>query len=182
VASVNPGRRPTVKESLRLFMILMLVSALSCSPRTDFSVVPPSDIASTNAVRKKLGIREIKPEWKFYGREFGEENWLYGSIGQCKKVHRKRDSDSIKWEEDYYYSGATYVSRDPDGGRGYEFLIIHYDYDDKRFYINYVGKNATIETSLRKLESTNSGRRGTTDVETLKEADKILGSWKIPRL
>ena len=156
---------------------MMLI--MGCS--SGFSTVPPTDTFATNAVRSKIGIREIKPGWVFLGREFSNETWMESSAatGQCKSVHRSGNS-TIQWEEDYYPGVRTFV--DPNGLTIHEYLTVHYDYLSGSFAISYFGKDPIIRGLMSGLRPTSSGDAGANNAVTLDVADKILAIWKMKRL
>jgi hypothetical protein len=110
---------------------------------------PPEKIAQTNELRRQHGVRQIKDDWVFYIRNFGEEVWKDGEGGSKKvcyddysgkhgtsRSHEySYDYDRILWEEDYYYTGRTFPSFDTDAGTTYERLTVHYDYRTRRFTV-----------------------------------------------
>lgn len=161
--------------------LVLCFIALGCKDKDDFSTTPPTDTKQTNQVREKIGIRRIKDNWTFYGRQFSTEKWSNNSKNLCKIVMRAQDGNEVLWEEDYYYSGATYV--DPNnGGTVWEFLTIHYDYCAERFYIGYTGINPAIMSLLKKLENTSHGLMGETNESTIFAADSVLEKWGLKRL
>ena len=151
----------------------------SCAPHTDFSTIPPKDIEKTNRVRERIGIRVIQSTWAFYGSEFGADKWENGGVGFCKCV-QKNANNSIDWEEDYYYSGRSVT--DPEKGKTWESLTVHYDYSVSRVFISYCGDNSRLQALTHTLRSDKAGWIGTSDAETLKVADSILAMWGLSRL
>ena len=47
------------------------------------------------------------------------------------------------WEEDYYYSGRTFLFP-PDNGTEWENVIVHFDYPSKLFTLTYIGLDGSI--------------------------------------
>jgi hypothetical protein len=174
--------------------------------------VPPTaaKIAESNKVRREYGIRQIKHDWIFYGREFGVEKWKDGKflcktvccddrdrrpIAKSDNVEGKEQGysyETILYETDCYYTGRTYPTRDPDGGSDSEVLTVTYDYGQRRFCIAYVTDNEEIEAKIKGLEGMLTrperygpcvfGYMGRTDAETLEVADRILEMWGMSRL
>jgi hypothetical protein len=159
-------------------MILLVVAAqllCGCSrpPGGGWSTVSPNDTAKTNAVRETLKLRLIQPSWSFYGREFGTEKWSHNGR-HTKIVHRP--GHSIEWEQDYYYSGAKYI--DPfSGNTDEERVIVSYDYDQKQFYVRYIGQNSAHRAICER--GFVHGKYGmTASVEVVfAAADQILETW-----
>jgi len=163
--------------------------------RSDWSTnpPPPETIAATNKVRKEHGVRQIKENWTFYGREFGWEKWKYETGQICKTVQYDRDYEEIRAESDSYRSGHTFPSTEHDGSTCVEVLVISYYYGARRFAIAVVTGNKEIESMVDGLEDmmkfptrygsyVGYGRMGKTNEETLKVADKILNMWGLERL
>lgn len=183
---------------IRMFIkdtsIVLLAACMAfsgCSRRkSDWSTDPPpaEKIAATNEVRKKLGIRQIKKHWTFYGREFGAEKWKDGN-SSCKVVMYDKSYETILWEQDSYYTGRQFRSLDGETSSVAEFLTVSYDYRTKRFGFASVTDNMEImdmEMALHEttLEAVGEilGFMGRTNDETLKVADKILKMWGLERL
>jgi len=157
------------KFTITFWLIFIVIVGCSCDNKKDPGLIGPSslEIQKSNAVRRELGIREIKDTWRFYYRKVTEETWNNGAY-QCKKVAYWDNSYSkTKWEEDYYYTGKTFLSIPGDPGEriSRELFYVHYGYGDKTFSINYMGLNASILTMLQKLESTTWGNRDEGDYE-----------------
>jgi len=181
--------------------LLCSLVIFGCPKEADWSTDPPTNIAQTNQVRREIGIRMIKDNWTFYGRQFGEETWKDGKF-HCKKVcyddsfnkfagKRKPPGqvrysynyEKILWESDHYYTGATYTHPDPDAGTSWEHLSILYDYGTKRFGVYYHGSNSELISLIEGLEHiTKSGYMGKTNEDTLLVADKILEKLGLKRL
>ena len=181
---------PMNKRRITYLSLLACIGfACGCSPSGGFSTVPPNDNQQTNATRARAGIRPIKKEWTFYGREFLAENWKDGT-NLCKMVQRDR-SGALVFEEDYYYSGATFLNSK--GDTDWEFLSTHYEYGSNRVSLGYVGTNAAISALFKNLTLTPIGLKdqsgqqasahtGTNNQETLDVADKALAIWGKTRL
>jgi hypothetical protein len=169
-------------------LIAWLTFGVGCSRSGGFSTVPPKDTPQTNQARAQIGIRQIKTNWSFYGREFQAEKWK-DSTNLCKVVQRNK-TGALLWEEDYYYSG---ISFDTPKGIQWECFSVHYDYTTKRASLDYVGTNAAISTIIRDLKLTPFGSKdqvgqrtqssvGSDDKETFAVADKVLAIWNRSRL
>jgi len=117
----------------------------------------------------------IKPDWRFYRREFGAEDWKDGKGDACKRVQRDEDSSRIVWEEDYYATGASFVA--VNGVRAWEQLTIHFEYSKHRFYLGCITVDPTVKTAVKSLNLTDKGYAGDTNRDTLKAADRILKKW-----
>ncbi|MCX5638150.1 MAG: hypothetical protein NTX52_10745 [Planctomycetota bacterium] len=178
----------------RSVMIFVIMSTMLCGcKRSDFSTNPPPQekIESTNKIRQKLGIRQIKPNWTFYGREFGAEVWKDGNTA-CKVVHYEPNYTKILWEYDHYYTGRIIPSGDPDSGLVPERLTISYCYEFNRFYLAVTTDNEAIKAMEQYLEESTPatpeggevlpGFTGKTNEETLEVVDKILKMWGLQRL
>jgi hypothetical protein len=161
---------------------------LGCSRSGGFSTVPPKDTPQTNQARAQIGIRQIKTNWSFYGREFQAEKWKDGT-NLCKVVQRSK-TGALLWEQDYYYSG---VSFDTPEGIQWEFFSVNYDYATKQASVDYVGTNAAIATLVQDLKLAPFGPKdqvgqhtqshvGSNDQETFAVADKVLAIWNRMRL
>jgi hypothetical protein len=127
-----------------------------------------------NATRAKLGLRVIQPSWYLYSVEFDEENWKIVSTGyQAKKLHRD-PSGKLLWEQDYYYSGRTFV--DFKGGEEWEMLAVDYNYNTRSLAVDYVGQDPPVESLIDKLTP------GSTIKEKFSVADQVLKKWSLTRL
>jgi len=181
------------------FIVIMVILSLYASSdepyESDWSIVPPSaeTIRVTNEARQEHGVREIKQEWSFYGRQFGEEKWKDAKGNSCKVVACDRKYHMIESEDDYYYSGVMFQYSDPDDGMTQEFLRISYYYPTKRFCIAVVTGNKEIELMVDRLPEflgkpnifggySSSGSMGNTNEETLAVAEEILRRWGLERL
>jgi hypothetical protein len=171
-----------------LCLVVCITFGSACSPSSSFSIVPPRDTEQTNEIRSKIGIRPIKKQWVFYGREFQADKWKDGT-NLCKMVQRDR-SGALLWEQDYYYSGASFPTTK---GTEWEFLSVNYDYIAKQASLDYVGTNVAIAILFRNLTLAPFGPRdqsgqhtqshvGSNDHETFAVADEVLATWSKPRL
>ena len=158
--------------------------------KSDWTTDPPpaEKIAATNEVRKKLGIRQIKEHWTFYGREFGAEILKDGK-SPCKVVQHDKSYETILSEQDSYYTGRQFRSLDGETSSVAEYLAVFYDYRKKRFGLAVVTDNEEIMDMEQALYETTlvavgeiHGFIGRTNDETLKVADKILKMWGLERL
>ncbi|MBA7700216.1 hypothetical protein ES703_108925 [subsurface metagenome] len=173
------------KTTMLLLYPIFLVS-LGCSEKEYWSTDPPSDekITETNKIREKYGIRQIKKNWSFNYREFGAEHWKDERGFPCKSVRYGKNSEQILSEHDFYRTGRTYPSLDPDGGNSFEKLTIAYDYIRGRFAIAPTTDNKNIIHMMDPLREhvIEFGYTGKTNEEALEVADKILKMWGLERL
>lgn len=157
-----------------LFVILLPLSLLehiACRPsKGSFSQNYPTDIEQSNEVRLQKGIRPIHPEWFFYGRQFGAEDWTDSKEDRysTKRVQHDESGNHI-WEEDHFYSGRSFETVD---GTSSEEIVIHYDYVKDIFLIYYIGTNAEYQATFLRLETAISNH-----VEVDSVVDPILNSW-----
>ena len=89
-----------------------------------------------------------------------------------KKVHRDK-SGKPDWEQDYYFSGKTFVTAK---GQDWEMLAVHYDFGFGSFTVNYVGQDPATAAMVAKLSPATSAS------EKLLTADNILKKWGKSRL
>jgi hypothetical protein len=128
-----------------------------------------------NAQRATLGLRLVKTNWFLYNVEFGEENWKIDPAGyEAKKIHRNANG-TIVWEEDYYYSGRTFLFP-PDKGTDWERVTVHYDYTKSLLTVSYVG----LDPSVTRLFGDSGPIAQMTN--NMSVADEILKKWGFPRL
>ena len=87
----------------------------------------------------------------------------------------------LLWEQDYYY--GTGWLHDPDGIKMQEQVVVSYDYNQARFFVDYVGENkqamdivfATVVYDPMPGDVVSEmGHAGANDTETLKIADELL--------
>jgi len=151
-----------------------------CVKKPPYKEKPVSDVAKTNEVRKKLGIREIKDDWQFYLHEFGVDKWHYGGGGlECKTVQLNEELDRILLETDLYYSGIVWTDID---GTNREFVTLTYDYNEGLFYVVYNGQQAKLNALRNRLAPTYYGFKAETNEETLRIADEMLAAIGKARL
>src|SRR5215467_10207491 len=98
----NFMRRGCARGSF-MCLITWLAVLFGCSRSGSFSTVPPKDTPQTNQARAQIGIRQIKNNWSFYGREFQAEKWKDGT-NLCKVVQRDNTA-ALLWEQDLSSSG-----------------------------------------------------------------------------
>jgi len=169
-------------------LLAWLILGLGCSRSGSFSTVPPTDTPKTNQARAQIGIRQIKTNWSFYGREFHAEKWKDGT-NFCKVVQRGK-TGALLWEQDFYYSGVSYATAK---GIEWEFFSLNYDYTNKRVSLDYVGTNAALAMVMQDLKLVPFGPKdqlgqrtqshvGSNNKETLLLADMLLGTWNRTRL
>ncbi len=176
---------------LIIFVLLNCITFCGCSDkeegrRSDYSTDPPSDekIAETNKIREEYGIRQIKKNWIFNYREFGAERWKDEKGFPCKSVRYDKNYKQILSEHDFYYTGRTYPSLDPDGGTSFEHLTIAYDYTRGRFAVVPTTDNKDIINMVDPLKEhvIEFGFTGKTNEQALEVADNILKMWGLERL
>lgn len=155
-------------------MLVLGPTMTSCNSRSTSGPLSNSNMASENEQRVNLGLRVIAPTWCLYRAEFGEEDWKTTSSGASidKKVHRDK-SGKLLWQEDYYFSGKTFVTAK---GQDWEMLVVHYDYGSGSFTVNYIGQDPAVAGIVAKLIPTSSAS------EKLLAADNILKKWGKSRL
>jgi len=184
-------RKMIMRMWIEITSVMLLAACMTCSgcSDSDWSTDPPSPdkIAATNKVRQKLGIRQMKDNWTFYGREFGCEKWKETQNALCKRVKYDKEYETILWEEDRYYTGRQILTPDREAGLVSECLSVYYDYRSDRFSLTVstddedimAMENALIETTP---EGKSFGFNARTNEETLEVADKILKKWNLKRL
>ncbi len=180
-----------------LAILFLLCSFCGGCRDSDFSTDPPAGetIRATNVIRQKLGVREIKDTWSFYGRRSDAEDWLLegANAKPAKRVQYDKEYKNILWEQDYYYSGRMIPSIDGEGGPTEEMLTVTYSYACEHFTFVAKTDNPAVQSledhicwnvqpSLPKCACQKSGFRAQTNEETLKVVDKILEIWGIDRL
>jgi len=170
----------------KLGLVLWLCLMGGCQHSVD--TTPPGDVQTTNAVRKRIGVREILPSWSFYLREFGCEKWKHGDR-LCKIVQRthheseseEKEYPDIVWEEDYYYGPGKL--NDPDGDYMDEQVIVHFEYGQSRFFLSYAGENPRLISLIHGLTPVHeSGYAGQSNKDTLAVADEMLKEFGLTRL
>jgi hypothetical protein len=169
--------------------VMLFVTCITFSGCSDWSTNPPSPekIAATNKAREKRGIRQIKDNWTFYGREFGSEKWKETQNALCKIVKYDKEYETILWEEDRYFTGRSFPSPDRDSGLTSEDLTVIYIYRTERFSLAVSTDDEDIMAMVDALHETTPdvethGFRGRTNEETLEVVEKILKKWNLNRL
>jgi hypothetical protein len=171
-----------------VWLVAWVVLGSGCSPSGGFSTVPPNDTPQANQARIQIGIRQIKSDWTFYGREFEAEKWKDGT-NLCKMVQRD-GTGALLWEQDYYCSGLSYATPK---GTDWEFLAVNYDYATKQASLDYVGTNAALAAMVQTLPLAPFGPKdqlgqrtkshvGNSNQEAFAVADKVLATWNKTRL
>ena len=175
-----PNKTNTAAKLLILAM-MAIPSLTGCSGggASSTSYLTPAHLkrmAAENVTRASIGLREIQITWHLYSVEFNEENWkVVPADAVDKKLHRD-GSGKIIWEEDYYYSGRTFI--DFKGGQVDEQLTIHYDYTSSTLYIDYVGEDPAIETLVAPMRPGSAMPRKS----MFSAADTVLKKWGLSRL
>ncbi len=162
---------------IAICLLTMIIQG--CVKKTPYSTSPKSDIEKTNAVRRELGIREIKPDWQFYIHHFNMDKWKDHDY-PSKTVQMTEDPNELLWETDEYYTGVTWITAN--NGVAWEHVVIAYDYTVKQFSIDYSGPNAKINAFFENLGMTSYGYTANSNEETLKLADKVLSLLGLSRL
>ena|SRR2546429_7656519 len=175
--------RPSLKLAMRnqktlfsdVLLTLMLASlVVSCGRNPTSSAVPTTKAMAENQKREKLGLRQVKTIWYLYRTEFGAEDWKLKESDNWGSKRIQRDSSGkLLWEEDYYYSGKTFMT---DKGQDWEMLTVHFDYGSGAFAVSYVGQDTTMAALLNKVAA------HSTATEKLAVADEILKKWGMTRL
>lgn len=134
-----PRRRESIAkgiEPMRIYgyisLCLLIMTIQGCAKKTPYSTSPKSDIEKTNAVRRELGIREIKPDWQFYIHQFNMDKWKDHDY-LSKTVQMTEDPNELLWETDEYYTGATWITAN--NGVAWEHVVIAYDYTARSHFI-----------------------------------------------
>ena len=127
-----------------------------------------------NSERGKLSLRPIGPNWQLYRTEFGADDWKIVETGYLSKRVQRDQSGKLQWEEDYYYSGKTFVSIN--GVKYGEMLTIHYDYPSALFDINYSGEDLVLRDKVKFKGDLLKSK------EFFKATDDLLQSWHLSRL
>jgi hypothetical protein len=156
-----------------MFVVSIL---LGCHNKHTGSVASPiADSFRDNAKRKRVGISEIETNWFLYRREFGAEDWKETSESKFPRKRIQRDKENIlHWEEDYYYSGRTYITEN--GGISHESITMHYDYRTLQMSIHYIGPDAVLrnEFSQANLPQADEQKR-------LLLLNSTLSTWGFPK-
>lgn len=156
---------------------LILTAALlyvACNSGSNNNASMGNNTIAENQERARLGLRLLGTNWCLYRAEFGEEDWKVASSDGwiAKKIHRDSDGKLV-WEEDYYYSGRTFVSPK---GQDWEMLTVHYDYGSSAITASYIGPNPAITSLFDRHGS------GATNAQKVLDIEQILKTWGIPRL
>ena len=162
-------RRRSHEEGVMKTFIPILFLAIVLSPLGCTRAHPRFGLEQ-NDIRRTKGLPLVMPEWKVYHSLRSETQWkseyaFDGTPGHAgKKVFYL--NGAITGEEDYYYSGKTFVpSYDPEAGTMSEMLTIHYD------YANTNAPWTCIHSTTNDLKHLSLG-----------EAAMLLESWGLHRL
>lgn len=134
------------------------------------SAPPPRFGLEQNGARKETRLPVVEPNWRLTQSLNSEAAWSTGYKFDGTAGHAGKKvlypGGNLTVEEDYYYSGKTFVPAwDPDAGTISEGITIRYDYTTtnapwKCFYCN---KDNLAEIPLD-------------------EAERVLQSWGLKRL
>ena len=136
---------------------------------------PPKFAQESNAKRKVIGLPLILNGWENYNKEFNDREaaWRIPSDNDRVPRHSGKkvlyESGSWALEQDYYYSGKTFPSLDPDAGTESEEVVVSYAFLVRSGYplgwtCHYHGPTNFMTTI------------------SLKDAESILSSWGLTRL
>src|SRR4051794_17744355 len=126
-----------MKKHLLMLLLACVVfcAGLSCQKPSKPPVIPAVTLAE-NAERTRVGLRLVQSTWYLYSTQFSEETWKIKEDGyEGKRIHRDMENKAV-WEEDYYYTGKTFLFP-PKNMTDWEMLTIHYDYPSKVFTVTY---------------------------------------------
>jgi len=135
----------------------------------------PKYAQDSNAKRKQIGLPVIAAGWMNYnkGNNAKEAAWRTPDSHLQTPNHsgKKVLYESGRWEmeQDYYYSGKTFPSHDPDGGTESEQVVVSYVFVERPGYPKGWTCHYNSPTNW-------------VDTISLDEAEKILSKWGIKRL
>jgi len=138
---------------------------------------PMSDLDASNARRRELGIREVKPTWVVSREEYFARDWTEQKGGpSIKRAQYREEWKGPVEEEDYYWSGKT-PTRDT-GGTIFEKITIRYNYDTKTYFVFYNGTDVALRAAVRPYLV-----KGAPSLErVLPVIDATLKEWGLSRL
>jgi len=153
------------------FVSHLALMNISCSKRSSNSAAATSEqTLKQNEKRQALSLRQIHSNWHLYRTEFGAEDWKLKPTDRYLAKRVQRDAaGNLKWEEDYYYSGATFITPK---GQNWEMLTIHFDYTTQTVDLAYIGQDSAISDVIKKQNGANTELE-----ERLATADQILKKW-----
>ena len=131
-------------DFLCLFVPVFLAGC--CLEKTD----PLNEnLAASNARRFSVGLRQIKSPARFYWSQGGIEKWSANGR-YCKFVYYNDDRHHPVLESDTYYTGRKFVN--PTGKSVEEVYVTYYDYNLRRYYINYGGFDESCRSSIEGMD------------------------------
>jgi hypothetical protein len=151
-------------------LIVSLILLAGCGKPT-----PAKFAQGSNPKRKEIGLPIIGKQWMNYNRfnNGTEAAWRTPGSNHDSPNHASKKvlykSGQWEMEQDYYYSGKTGSSPDPDGGTQWEKVTVSYAFVPRSGYPK--GWTCHYQSPTNWFEET-----------TLEEAERILTSWGIKRL
>ena len=161
------------------FLTTLLVASLllvtSCGKDPAATAGPSANMKTESLERSRLGLRQIHTNWFRYRSEFGAEDWKIASSDRwlAKRIQRDTATGKTIWEEDYYYTGRTFVTPE---GQQWEEITVHYEYGPRKLLVSYVGQDAATTSAVEGANSL------PTLTEKLSAVERVLEKWGIPRL
>jgi len=120
---------------MKPLLLLLVTFALAACDRFG---APPKFARENNPDRKKHSLPIIEDTWQNYntGNNVTEAAWSAPGFdpNSGRAIHSGKKvlypNGKLEAEEDYYYSGKTFdrSTIDPDSGKAWEHLTVHYDY------------------------------------------------------
>jgi hypothetical protein len=165
----------TILRSLMsaLAMFGLAVVVIGCDSSDRFSKTPSPKTFDENPERVRVGMRAVQTNWFFYGAQFGADDWKETESGyQAKRIQRDKNGNPL-WEEDFYYSGKTYV--DANGGTCWEHITARYDYSSKKLEMFYMGITPGLSDRFPLGDYKASNER------KLEKLDETLKAWGLSR-
>lgn len=197
----NTYCRRAVMVAKLIFLIMIMMILTSCTDTDEplgdqnlkyerlLPTVRPDItlIQKDNMIRSTIGMREIQDDWWIYrNRTFADRP------NERQVVWKSPDAKgATKWvlyrkevkcrERDNYYSGRTFLSKDPDGGRCSEVVVLEYIYGRDQIVLHYVGDNEEIEKSILELkEKENEGDNRMINNAKVAYVKSLLERWNYP--
>jgi len=165
-----------IHRSTVLVLFAFLLMIMSCQKSSTTISASAAITMAENKQRAIVGLRLVKTNWFLYSTQFNEESWKINSADEyeAKKIHRDPNGTVI-WEEDYYYSGRTFLFP-PDKGTDWENVTVNYDYTKHLLTVSYVG----VDPSITRLFGGSGPIIQMTNNMSI--ADEILKKWGISKL
>ncbi len=161
-----------MKDEMKKASLLIVSLALLAGCGKPLS---PKFAHGSNPKRKEIGLPVIEEDWVNYnrGNNRSEAAWrTSGANTDSPNHHSKKvlyESGQWEMEQDYYYSGKTGPSPDPDGGTQWEKVTVSYAFIPRSGYQK--GWTCHYQSPTNWFEKV-----------TIEEAEHILNSWGIKRL